>query len=446
MAVKYLWSGSNASPAQDGNTWATAYTKLSQAAAALAAGDTLYVAHDHSETTAAIQIVTFPGTVAAPNLIFCVNRTASPSDSQLATTAQVATTGVSGITFGGNFYMYGVIMTVGSAGNAGSIITTNGANNLRQFFENCDFILNNTSSGSEIAVSLGTQHWGMKNCRFRFGGTGQRITPRGFLHIQGGSFIPGTTSPTFVFNNSTTSARTVVDGFDFSALAATVDMFQGGGTFMTGKHILRNCKMPANWSGDLYNAVLTVNEIRAEMWNCDSADTNYRMWIEDLAGSIKSDTQLIKTGGASDGDQGISWKMASTADAEFPHNVLRSPEIFTERIATRGVQKTATIDIVHGSAADLKDDEIWLEAQYPGQVGSPQAWLPSSFADDKRPPIGIGQAQAASTASWTEGSPINRKQKLEVTFTPQAEGPVILTVCLARASTTVYVDPLATIT
>ena len=179
------------------------------------------------------------------------------------------------------------------------------------------------------------------------------------------------------------------------------------------------------------------------MWNCDSGDTNYRLWIEDYAGSIKSETTLVKTGGASDGDTPLSWKMATTANAEYPLVLLRSPEIFSERITSTGSAKTITVDILHDSATALKDDEIWLEVQYLGTSGFPLG----SFANDSKADVlAAGANQASSSATWTTtgmGNP--NKQKLEVTFTPQEKGVAIVTVCMAKASYTVYVDPLAVV-
>lgn len=181
-----------------------------------------------------------------------------------------------------------------------------------------------------------------------------------------------------------------------------------------------------------------------EAYNCDSADTNYRLWVEDYCGSIKDETTLVKTGGASDGDTPLSWKMASSANAEYPLHILRSPEIFSERITSVGGSKTITVDILRDSATNLKDDEIWLEVQYLGTSGFPL----SLFADDaKADVLATAADQAASSATWTTTGMTNpNKQKLEVTFTPQEKGVAIVTVCMAKASATVYVDPVAQVT
>lgn len=54
------------------STWATAATTLAAAIPPAVAGDTIYVANTHSESTAADVFYTLPGTAASPNRILCV--------------------------------------------------------------------------------------------------------------------------------------------------------------------------------------------------------------------------------------------------------------------------------------------------------------------------------------------------------------------------------------
>lgn len=441
MADKYLYSG--AGGAGTGADWANAYTTMVAAGAGMAVGDRLFVAHDHNESAAAAKSIVFPGTFASPNYIFCVNRAGSvpPVSADLRTTAQVFTTGAFGITFTGHFYCYGVIFSAGSGVSAAGIVTTNGTNNLRMTFELCDLILAGASGGSEIAVSLGTQTVRLLNSRLKYSQSSQRFTLRGMVEIRGGSFIAGTTSPNFVFGHSSTGTRSLIEGFDFSNLGTGFDIFSGGSTVTPTRHIVRNCKLPASWVGDVHNAV-SANDARSEMWNCDSADTNYRMWIEDAAGNVKSETTLVKTGGASDGVTPLSWKFATNANAELGTVELRSPEIIVP-ITDTGAAKTITVDILHDSATNLKDTEVWLEVQYLGTSGVPLALIASDRVADL---LAAGADQTASSATWTTTGMANpNKQKLAVTFTPQEKGVAICTVVMAKASYTLYADPLGVV-
>jgi hypothetical protein len=178
------------------------------------------------------------------------------------------------------------------------------------------------------------------------------------------------------------------------------------------------------------------------MYNCDSGTTNYRMWVKDYYGDIVSETTLIRTGGASDGTTGLSWKMTTTADGEFPGLVLRSPEI-VQWNDTVGSSKTVTVEILHDSVTNLKDDEIWLEIEY---LGSSSAPLGSNANDRKTNLLATGSDQTTSSAAWTTTGLTNpNKQKLQVTFTPQTKGYVHARVVSAKASYTLYVDPLLVI-
>lgn len=63
-----------------------------------------------------------------------------------------------------------------------------------------------------------------------------------------------------------------------------------------------------------------------------------------------------------------------------------------------GSPLTATIEIIHAQAADLNNDEVWMEFSYLGTSG----FLLSSLLDDWRTWFGTAAAQDASTATWTE--------------------------------------------
>ncbi|MEK9809109.1 MAG: hypothetical protein VW362_01580, partial [Candidatus Nanopelagicales bacterium] len=134
----------------------------------------------------------------------------------------------------------------------------------------------------------------------------------------------------------------------------------------------------------------------------------------------------------------LSWKMATTANAEYPAIILRSPEI-AKWNETTGSSVTVTVDILHDSATALKDNEVWLEVEYLGTSGTPLALFTDDAVADV---ITTAADQTSSSATWTTTGMTNpNKQKLSVTFTPQEKGLIIARVCVAKASYTVYVDP-----
>lgn len=205
--------------------------------------------------------------------------------------------------------------------------------------------------------------------------------------------------------------------------------------------MIRNGKLPASWTGALTTGTLLAGA-RYEMHNCDDGDTNYRLWVEDYAGSIKQETTIVSSGGASDGTTSLSWKMASSANAEYPLIVLDSPEI-VQWNDTTGSAITVTVEIITDNVT-LTDAECWLEVQYLGTSGYP---LSTFISDAKADVLATAANQATSTETWTTtGLTTPTKQKLSVTFTPQEKGFLHAVVKLAKASTTVYVDPLLVVT
>src|SRR5258705_3567403 len=97
MAIKYVWSG--ATGTGDGSSWANAYTDVLALSGFLSGGqitvdDTIYLAHDHSQTWAVETQLTGGGGTNKPKRLICVNRFGSvpPGEADLRTTATLATT------------------------------------------------------------------------------------------------------------------------------------------------------------------------------------------------------------------------------------------------------------------------------------------------------------------------------------------------------------------
>lgn len=177
------------------------------------------------------------------------------------------------------------------------------------------------------------------------------------------------------------------------------------------------------------------------MYNCDAGDTNYRLWVEDSSGSTKSETVVVRTGGANDGTTPLSWKMATNANAEYPGMVSHAPEIVVWNEIT-GSAITVTVEVITDNVT-LTDGEAWIEVQYLGTSGVP---LGVFITDAKADVLATAANQTSSSEAWTTtglSTPI--KQKLSVTFTPQEKGFIHIIPCLAKASTTMYVCPKATV-
>lgn len=438
MADVYVRS-TDGNDADDGSTWALAKATLTGANALTpAAGTSIWVSQAHAESTAGALSLTWAfGSTASPIRILCANDGAAPPTA-LATSATVETTGANGITIGtaGNFYCYGITFNCGTGSSAANLVLTSGANALSTF-ELCNFVLPTTSSGSRINFATAGRTTKIINCGFKFADAGQALSVVSNAIIRGGSILAGGTSPT-IFVVPGLGGSVYVEDFDFSNASASINLV---GTGANGfRATFRNCKLPASWSGSLSASTPAAGGIY-EMHNCDATGTNYNLWRMTQFGSVRSETTLVKSGGAGDGVTPLSWKAASNANALWTQPLVTGEIVeWNERT---GSPITATVDILHDSVTNLKDSEVWIEVDYLSASGAP---LASIVLDGSVDVLAAGVDQTASTASWTTSGLSNpNTQKLSVTFTPQLKGFVHARVCVAKASYTVYVDPKVTI-
>lgn len=450
MANIYVRS-TDGNDADSGATWALAKATLAGATAIDAAGDRIYLSQSHSESVGSSQTYAFAGTAASPVRLIAGNDAAEPPTTKA--TATVATSGASDQTFTGTFYAYGVTFSCGTGTSTSARMVFNNTSG-NQVLEACDLVIGRTGGGGAIRFGNGNggilSNVEMLNSRLKFGSTTDTVSISGKLLIRGGSIMSGSAAAANLFTPNLTAGPAfdlLMEGFDLSNLGSGVNLVAGGSANQPVRAVFRNCKLPASWSGGVWSSSPNSMGQRAEMYNCDSADTNYRLWIETYAGSIKSETVIVRTGGASDGTTPISWKMATTANASFPVTTLESSEI-VQWNETTGSSLTATLEIVHdsqgaGTGSRFQDDEVWIEVQYLGTSGYP---LGTFLADVKSDVLASAVDQADSSETWTTtGLTTPVKQKLSVTFTPQEKGFIHAKVVMAKASKTCYVCPKLTV-
>lgn len=445
MANYYVRS-TDGSNTDGGTSWALADAGIATSVSREALGDTIYVSQVHSEIVAGVVNIQMAGTAAAPNRLLCANDGAEPPTA-LATTGVIGTSGASNILLTGNFYTYGLTLNAGDAANVADIghVASNGVAEV-QIAEACQFVLTNTAAASKILIGHLTSSFPhkstWKNCHVKFANVAQRIMVSGSeFNWKGGGALAGTTTPTsgLLLNAGTgRSGVVLIEGVDLSNFGPELALV--GAASMPGRIVYRNCKLPAAWAGALFNATPTLAGVRAEMYNCHSGDTNYRLHIEDCAGSIKSETAVVRTGGASDGSTPLSWRMASTANCSFV-NPMESGEIVKWNDAI-GTQQVATVEVITDGVT-LTDGEAWLEVQVLGTSGFP---ISSFVTDAKATTLAAASPQAASTDAWTTtGLSTPVKQKLSVAFTAQEKGWVSAKIVVAKASAVVFADPVLSV-
>lgn len=451
MAVYYCRS-TDGNNADTGATWALAKADLHTAttgalATASGAGDVVYVSQAHSQSTTAAVTLSPLGTAANPTKIIGVSDAAEPPTALTNPASAVIATGAGAyaLTIVGFGYWEGLVFKagVGSASTVAHLQIGTTSTPTANVFKNCLF--EQGSSGAS-RIQLGAGGAGANddiqvtliNPIFKFNATSQYIlTACGRVRWIGGSIDAAGSIPTTLLQPGSgvgTTCDLIISGADLSAITGNLVLISAAAT---GKIEFRNCKLGAG-------VTLTTGTppgpgcVEVFAYNCDSADTNYMFAYRGYGGSVDTVTGQYLSGGSTVDSQAIALKGVSSAGTTFtqPLTIPVSP-IYVDTV---GSAKTVTVEIAQDSAAAaLTESEIWLEVEYLGTSGYP---ISSVATDHNSTILSLSStAQTTSTATWT-GLTNPTKQKLAVTFTPQEKGYIQLRVCLAKASTTVYIDQL----
>lgn len=435
------------------DTWAKAGTLLSQIDAADAAADVIYFDSRHNEAPAATVTYNIAGIVATPSKLLSVTQASPPTT--LTAGATIAPTGASSINFNGSFYAYGLHLIVGTGQTTGTLAINlqNAAANHSQIWDTAKFEIAGT--GTNFRVNLGVDGNAAQskirliNPEFKFAAAGQRIgVVCGDHKIYGLSINSGSTALTselFTFSGGTSRGGTLeVTGADLTYMGSSCNIF-GSLSTSSGiwRAVMRDVLLPASWTGDVYSGNPAGMGQRVEMYNADTGTKNYRVWIKDYYGSLVEETVKVRTSGASEGGQAISWKMTTTANASFPCGSFDSIEIPIEILSTGS--KTFTVEILVDSASAWNTNDIGMELDTLESSAQPLAThnttLPSVLASTSNLTAGVG------TGSWTTTGLTNPiSYKLTLTRTVNMTGFALLRIRMFKASATAYIDRLVTIT
>lgn len=432
MTAYYVRSG--ASGSANGTSWANAYTTLATALSGKAAGDIFYVSEDHSESSATAITLTFPGTNANPNLVYCVDHTGSvpPVSADRRATASIATTGNNSITQSGSVVIDGVTFTAGNSTGSPTLNFPNASGNFTKLL-NCSLVIGSTGSSGRInngAAGVNGVKLELVNTTVQFAATSQSIALFGeFVWSKTPLAVAGATLPTTLFLfNASRQGGIFCGGVDLSAVAGTlVDPTNSGGASI----IFKNCKLNAAVTVAANQNVPGNNDI--ELLNSDSSGTNYRNERYRYAGTLTTEATIVRTGGASDGTTPVSHKIVTTANASL--NIAFESFPLAIWNDTVGSSVTATVYGIWGGGSVPNNDDIWIEAEYLGSSGGP---LGSFVSSGKANGLASNAALSSDASSWGGST---TAFKTSVTFTPQQKGLVYITVKAAKASSTFYIDP-----
>ena len=437
MASYYVWSG--ATGTATGATWANAKTTLAAMLSASAAGDTIYVAHDHAETTAG-NINLFPnGTVSNPSKVVCVNRAGSvpPVSADRRATAQVTSTTNSTLQFGiGTGHFDGIIFNIADGTNQATISPQVSAPHWTRF-DNCSLRLVGTNFNGKIQHTTAGTYVEFNNTTVSFSNVLQSITVGGPMKWRNTlSALLGAAVPTTLFVPGGTAGGSLeCIGVDLSAAGTGKTIVGAVSNAVAQKYNFLDCKLDAAVTKSavpLSHASTEIDFVRS-----GATGVNYNVYRHRISGSLQEETTIVRTGGASDGTTTIAWKIVTTATCSYSMPFECPPiAIWNDTV---GSAKTATVEGIWGGGAVPNDDDVWLDVEYLGSSSSPQG----SFVNDgKADLVATAAGQTSSSATWGGST---TKFKLAVTFTPQQKGWVYARAKCAKASSTFYIDPKVTL-
>ena len=427
--------------------WSSPHARVGNALASTwsQAGNAIFVASDqHAETQSSAITLSGQSTQALPNYIYSVNRSnVPPGSANLASGASISTTGASTINIatgsGNNLYFYGCSINAGSGASTANITVGAIGNAFTVSFDACALKLNNTSTSSIMNLPANVQIRGgelfLNNTTLNFGATGQQVVAcgSGTRWTNTASALLGTV-PTTLFGASANAVGVLrVDGVDLSAAGAGKTIVGSG--LIGLRAVFANCKLGASVTTA---ATPTMRGESIEFIDCDSGATNYfqsRFWYE---GTLTQETTIVRTGGASDGTTTLAWKLAATANSNwvepfesFPITVWNDS---TSAITTLTIYGTTT-----GGGVPNNDD-IWVEVEYLGSASSPQgSFVTTTKANNLAASTTTNNSADGST--WGGGGAGNGFKIVVPSFTPGQKGPINITIKVAKASATYYIDP-----
>lgn len=420
-------------------TWAAGANTVAAAAAIGAAGDRYLFdsTYNVSETSMTLDL---PGSASNPNQMLSVTPSGGAGISALTAGAKITSTGtfrINGCVHaeGLTFYLNSASAYTLSFGYSGDSVQT---------YKNIRAELNSSASGILFGYPASSQSTdiAVDGMVIKFGSTSQALDAAGRADLRGLSIDATGSIPTALFRVGSQGGQykgaevLVADG-DFVNANATTYLINYLSNGVTIK--FRDIKMPAGWTPAYFSAIGTGKAgQRVEGYNFSAGSNTYRTMIWSYHMDLNDDGTIYCAGGADDGTP-YSWKMATKATCAYPSSVAKSPVMHINNTATGG-SKTVTVQIVHDSVTALKDSEVWLEVEELGDASSAKG---TTVTDKTASVITTPADQTASGSSWTTTGMSNpNKQALAVTFTPQRNGYFICRVCCAKASKTLYIDPL----
>lgn len=341
----------------------------------------------------------------------------------------------------------------------GSIAATGGAGDIS--FTNSDIYIGLTfSAGDDINYITNDIEYRAIDCKFRVAdnctvGTGnedaslywedviyEQVTAGRFL-VGGSTFI--WRGGTFSFDGGSVSTQlfeaiasrggvVIVEDVDIQDLGAGDSLVSLTNT--TLNVLIKRCKVPSALGG-LLAAAPTGEASSAKFHSVSNSNIIYQFQENYHFGQINEDTSIFLDA-TYDGTNGYSAKMVSSSNALEWVRPLKFK--LAEIWAT--ANPTITVELIIDSATTLNDDDVWLEIEYPDSTTGALGGFDntSRAATIVTTPIEL-TTSGKGAGDWTGEGGTAKFYKIAVTISSGQAGVHTIWACLAKPSTTIYVDP-----
>lgn len=333
---------------------------------------TIYVGDNHAESSTGAISITPTTTSGRPLNVLCVDHTAAvpPSGSSaLKTTATITSSAASGFTIGSSsttlVYFYGIsfIQTATSLANAFFIMDVNGG---YAKFEQCTFYINNSSNTSGTVI-FGSNASGAASvvelfmCSLHFTNVSQSVVVTGVALLWRGGSLLGTGPTTLLAGGSTDPSETVIEGVDLSTVTSKLAGFTSSDQYL----LVKDCKLGSGVTATSTSVTGTIDIV-----NSDSGATNYRVERHAVGGDLTTSTNVARTGGFSIEGTALSHEIVTASGATWPFPFW-APVIFIRNGSTAANVNVTLYGVINAAAVPNNDD-FWFDVEYLGSSGNPQ--------------------------------------------------------------------------
>ena len=425
----YVWNGS----AQDGSdaTWnsaSIAYVTLEAALAVAAAGETIAVASEHSQTQAVSLTLTSNGTRVNPITIISLDK--DNGDAYLpmiddAAPGDISTTDVSSdITPPTNAISMGLHFVPGD-----DLTHRVDADWLciDCFFEVEDYFTIGETSGGAVV------EW--RNCNYKQLTAGNfTVSSRGKFTWRGGVLTFGASGAIVTgLVELGTMANICLEDLDLTVLDSGDSIIRTAASGRAFNVLVKRCKKSA--ASGFINGTIDGEGGVIRFHSVSESDIIYQLQENYFTGQINDETGIYYDAQYAAASY-FSIKMVTNAYAREYTKPLRYklPGIYA------AANPTITVEFNIDQAAALQNDEVWLEVEYPdgtiAALGNVADTLPTTIQTTT-------SDLTSSSVSWTgtEGFSNEQRRKISITISGGSAGIHTVWVCCGLPSVILYVNP-----